>query len=53
MNTNEEKTVTIPQSEYDDLLKDQELLQALQRAGVDNWEGYEMALEILREDEDL
>jgi hypothetical protein len=39
------KTVTILQSEYDDLCKDQEFLEALRRAGVDNWEGYEYAME--------
>ncbi len=37
--------VTIQQEEYDSLLEDSEFLQALQAAGVDNWEGYEFACE--------
>ena len=30
-----------------ELLKDQEKLRALEQAGVDNWEGYSNAMEIL------
>ena len=37
--------VTITTEEYEALLADSRLLQALQNAGVDNWEGYEFALE--------
>lgn len=32
--------VTISQEEYDSLIEDQAFLQALEEAGVDNWEGY-------------
>ena len=39
--------ITITETEYDQLIKDQELLRALQNAGVDNWEGYDSALESL------
>jgi len=37
--------VTITTEEYEALLADSKLLQALQNAGVDNWEGYEFARE--------
>lgn len=42
-------TITIPKSEYDQLIKDSEFLEALRSAGVDNWEGYDFAFEILKE----
>ena len=48
---NMEETITISKKEYEDLLEDQKLLQALQGAGVDNWSGYEYALEIMKETE--
>lgn len=41
--------VSIPQERYDELIKDQKLLQALCNAGVDSWEGYELARESLDE----
>ena len=41
--------VTISKEEYDSLLKDSEFLQALRGAGVDNWEGYSCAIEMLEE----
>ena len=47
MNTKE--TVTISKEEYDQLIKDQEFLEALRGAGVDNWEGYDYAIEIMKE----
>ena len=37
--------VTITQEEYDNLLRDSEILRALENAGVDNWEGYDFAME--------
>jgi len=43
------KTVTIPVEEYEDLLADSRVLAALQNGGVDNWEGYEFAMEELNE----
>jgi hypothetical protein len=43
--------ITIPKSEYDQLIRDQAFLQALQGAGVDNWDGYSYAIEMLEEDE--
>lgn len=38
-------TITIPLGEYNQLLADQALLRALQGAGVDNWSGYDEALD--------
>lgn len=40
--------VCIKKSEYDSLLDDLELLNALRAAGVDNWEGYDEACRIYR-----
>ena len=41
--------IHIPQKEYDQLLADQAWLRALEAAGVDNWEGYDMAREAMSE----
>ena len=40
------KTVTISIEEYNDLLDDAEFLNALRMAGVDNWDGYDEAINI-------
>lgn len=42
-------TVTISVEEYEKLQEDQQMLQALQAAGVDNWDGYDYARELLDE----
>lgn len=39
----------ITDEEYNELLHDQMLLTALYGAGVDDWEGWEVAKEILEE----
>lgn len=44
-------TVTISGTEYVRLLEDSQLLNALRAAGVDNWEGWDHALEMLEEDQ--
>jgi hypothetical protein len=44
------ETVTITKKEYEELLEDQKMLNALQDAGVDNWEGYDYAMELLNEE---
>lgn len=44
--------VSIPLEEYAELLKDGELLHALFAAGVDGWDGYEIALESLDDRDD-
>lgn len=38
--------VTISKREYDNLISDQFKLQCLEGAGVDNWEGYEEAMDL-------
>lgn len=45
-------TVTITRKEYDQLVKDSEWLSCLEAVGVDNWEGYDCALEMLHEDDE-
>ena len=42
------ETVTISKKEYDELVEDQKMLQALEGAGVDNWEGYNYAMQLLK-----
>ena len=44
------ETVQIDKKVYEQLLQDQKFLYALQGAGVDNWSGYDFALEQLEED---
>lgn len=46
---NVEKMVTITQDEYDELLSDAEFLNYLHAAGVENWDGYDFAREMLEE----
>ncbi len=46
-----EITITIPLKEYQELVADSALLNALQMAGFDNWEGYKYAIEAMEEDE--
>ena len=46
------ETVTISKTEYDKLIEDQLILQALYAGGVDNWEWYDESLSDLQEDED-
>lgn len=44
----ERGTVTIARDLYDELLHDQRLLRALEAVGVDNWSGWDAALDMLR-----
>ena len=46
-----DETVTISKKEYESLVEDRKWLQALENAGVDNWEGYDYARELMNEDE--
>lgn len=43
------ETVTIPKAEYEKLLEDQFWLERLENTGVDNWEGYDEAINIFKE----
>lgn len=45
--TSKLETVTISRGEYDQLLADQAKLRALEAMGVDNWTGYEAAMQQL------
>ena len=45
--TDNEETVTISNWEYQELLESARMLDALICAGVDSWDGYEMAQEML------
>jgi len=46
-----ENVVTMTRKQYDTLVRDQKILQALEAAGVDNWEGYDEAMGMLGEGE--
>ena len=46
---NDEEMVKISKEEYKHLLEDSDTLSALEEAGVDNWEGYDDAMDILRD----
>ena len=50
--TEVETTITLTLSEYRYLVNDSNFLSALQDAGVDNWEGYEIALQIMNGGDD-
>ena len=43
------ETVTITKKAYETLLKDQDWLFCLEAAGVDNWEGMEIAIDYFRQ----
>ena len=44
-----EETITISKKEYEELLKDSQFLDCLQGAGVDNWQGYDDAVQMMKE----
>jgi len=44
-------TVTINSDRYDELLHSELMLDALMEYGVDSWEGYEDAMDSIREEE--
>lgn len=43
------RNITITVSEYDELLEAKRMLEALEAAGVDNWEGFEYAQKTFNE----
>ena len=49
---NNPDTVTIPLSEYEELIRDSRILHLLYAGGVDNWEWYDDSLAELREDDE-
>ena len=52
MTPQQEATVTIPRFRLEELLEAQRKLIALECAGVDNWEGYALAMEDFFADEE-
>jgi PHD/YefM family antitoxin component YafN of YafNO toxin-antitoxin module len=47
-----EETVTISKKKYESLKEDARWLQCPENAGVDRWEGYDYARELLNEEND-
>lgn len=45
-----QELVTIPKSEYDSLKGDANWRACVEAAGVDNWQGFDYAMEMLREE---
>jgi len=41
------EVITIPRELYEELKREAKILHALQAAGVNNWEGYDVAMESL------
>ena len=41
-----EEMITITKAEYDGLVEDHDFLECLIAAGVDNWDGYDYAIEM-------
>lgn len=46
------KDVTISQEEYENLLKRDRFLSCLEGSGVDNWDGYDFAIEMMEDSEE-
>jgi hypothetical protein len=46
-----EETITITVGEYEKLKEDQRFLDALRSCGVDNWEGFDDAVDRMEEDD--
>jgi hypothetical protein len=53
MQPDEPHMVQVSATELDQLRQDSRKLTALETVGVDNWSGYERAMEILHEGEDF
>ena len=49
-NVDEDGNVTIPLEVYEGLIQESRMLDALQAAGVDNWEGYSEAQELMEDE---
>lgn len=46
---NGQSVVTISEKEYEGLLEKERFLEALRGCGVDNWDGYDYAIEMIEE----
>jgi len=42
-------TITITKERYEEFLSQERLLRCLEQMGVDNWEGYDIAIDIFNE----
>lgn len=49
MSENDQEMITIKKSYYDELMENDLKLSALDAAGVDNWVGYDDAMDIFQE----
>lgn len=49
VNPNNEDEVIMSRAEFDEMYLDQIKLRCLENAGVDNWDGYSFAMELLAE----
>lgn len=48
----DESEIMISREVYEELLPNQRFLDALREAGIDNWQGYDIAMEMLDEDDE-
>jgi hypothetical protein len=46
-------TVNIPRNEYENLLEDSHWLRSLEAAGVNSWDGYDEALRLFDEENEV
>lgn len=47
----EKEFVTITQKRYEELLQTERFMRALEVSGVDNWDGYDFAVDILDQED--
>lgn len=50
-NTGVTETINISKKKYDELIEDQKLLSALIACGVDNWDGYDHAQDMIGDED--
>lgn len=49
MEFKEEEKITISKEKYKELVKDQMFLRVLEAAGVDGWEGFDVAIDYIND----
>lgn len=47
-----EELITVSKREYDALVEDANTLSCLYAAGVNNWDGYDYAMEMIQDNDD-
>lgn len=52
MSNSKKDQILIDRDLYDSLMEDRRWVNALEGAGVDNWSGYDYAMELFKEEED-